>query len=191
VSDAPYRRAAGREPDEPPLDPAKPWALQTWVSERNCPRCEKALFAARKDGFRIDACGLCGGSWLATADALRMVEQRSSVPSDLARIASAQGIFPDPGPEGRPCLDCGKPLQRFRIPGGPEIDTCDRDGTWFDAHELEELARTILKRLPPMPTPDADRAIEEITRKARTREEISDAVFWVVEALLTGGRGIK
>ena len=39
----PYRQPGAREPDEPPIDPARPWLLQTWTSRRICPVCSVAL----------------------------------------------------------------------------------------------------------------------------------------------------
>jgi hypothetical protein len=69
MSEGPYRAAGNRESEEPPPDAARPWALQTWTSRRACPVCGVALYAARKDGFRVDGCGSCGGVWLSHADA--------------------------------------------------------------------------------------------------------------------------
>jgi TFIIB-like protein len=42
------------------------------------------------------------------------------------------------------CPWCNEPMRRSTFaPGGPEVDTCDRHGTWFDRRELQALASTL------------------------------------------------
>jgi Zn-finger nucleic acid-binding protein len=183
MTDGPYRQPAGREPDEPPVDPARPWALQTWVSQRSCPTCALPLFAARKDGFRVDACGSCGGAWLPTADATRMVDERSAVPVELGIIATERAQARRGVPAGKPCLDCGRPLVRRDLPRA-QIDACDVHGTWFDAGELRVLARTVLSKLPPATGADVDLEIWRLEDAAERRDKI--VVFFSLVALVLG-----
>jgi ribosomal protein S27AE len=73
------------------VDTEHPEILQTWVSKRICPLCGVALFAARRHGIRIDACGTCGGSWRPNDVARRVLDSwvGATVAADLAAMADA------------------------------------------------------------------------------------------------------
>lgn len=135
-----------RDPPSRPVEvggDATPWQLRTWQSDRMCPVCAIPLFAASKDAYRIDACGKCGGSWMALADIKRMIDTSEKTPIDLAKMADA--VTPSARPAGeRACPECKRTLVAEPL-GGVQIDVCDEHGTWFDQHELEAVARVLLK----------------------------------------------
>lgn len=139
----PYREAGSRPVAATPND-ATPWELRTWESERSCPVCAIPLFAASKDGYRIDACGKCGGSWMAHADVRRMIDTSEKAPIELARMADSREVPRPGGTDVRTCPECKGALVS-EVLGGAEIDVCDAHGTWFDRTELQQVAIALLK----------------------------------------------
>jgi Zn-finger nucleic acid-binding protein len=132
---------------EPTKSPARPWEVRTWTSERACPVCRVALFAAEKDAYRIDACGSCGGSWMSHAHARKMIDSADKAPVELARMTEA--VVPRAGRQGdRLCPDCGKKLQEDTIEG-IVVDVCGDHGTWFDPRELEQVAVALVREYGP------------------------------------------
>lgn len=169
-SDGPYRAQGTLEPDEPPPDPRGPWVLQTWVSRRPCPDCGIALFAAKKEGYRIDACGRCGGAWIDQASIGRAVEERSLVPALLSDEAARRAPEPQPDRQGRACPDCQAPLAATRVhDAGVLIDLCDGHGAWFDPRELRAVIEALVRRRPPEVDPEVDRIIAEEARRGALR----------------------
>jgi Zn-finger nucleic acid-binding protein len=161
MTDGPYREAGTRDPEEPPPDPRGPWVLQTWASSLECPDCGIHLYAARKEGFRIDACGRCRGAWLDRSTSERAIDERSLVPAMLADVA-ASGVDPADGspPSRRLCPDCRAPLITSRIAdAGVVVDVCATHGTWFDPGEMRAVITAIVKRTPPAVDPEVDRII--------------------------------
>lgn len=142
----PYRGASPRPPTQAEAEGnAKPWELKTWASERACPVCAIPLFAAAKDGYRIDACGKCGGSWISLGDLRKMIDTSNKTPIELARMAdSVASTASPPTPEARTCPECKAPLAVDNL-AGVDIDVCGDHGTWFDARELERVSIVLLK----------------------------------------------
>jgi Zn-finger nucleic acid-binding protein len=161
MGDDPYRAPSAPPKDEPDPDHERPWAVQTWVSRRACPNCGVALFAARKEGFRIDGCGRCGGAWLDHATAQRAIAARDLTPAVLAEQASsrASGMTALASP-GRSCPDCGERLAATLVPdAGASIDVCGAHGAWFDPREMRRVIEAVVRRRPPAVDPEVDRAI--------------------------------
>ncbi len=183
MSDGPYRQASEREPDEPPTDESRPWALQTWTSKRTCPVCDVPLFAARRERFRIDACGRCGGAWAPAADTQRMLDERSVVIVELGRLASEKAEARTQLAPGHACLDCDEVLARHTIAGRVVVDVCKMHGTWFDAGELEVL-RVVLERLGPLPVPGLDEDIRAIGNAAELRDGVVGALTVLFGAMI-------
>ena len=156
MSDEGYRTRAKLEPDEPDAD--SPWVTQTWTSRHTCPRCNQGLFAARREGIRVDACGGCGGVWLASDDAQRMLSSKSHAPSELARTAAEHARVVSIKQSAIKCLECGEELSRNVVPPhNVEIDVCATHGTWFDRSELERVVDALMPNVwratpPPPPT---------------------------------------
>ncbi|MFO0742500.1 MAG: zf-TFIIB domain-containing protein [Labilithrix sp.] len=136
----PYRGPSPRAAAETAIEgDATPWELRTWPSERSCPVCAIPLFAASKDGYRLDACGKCGGAWIAHRDVRRMIDTSSKTPIDLARMADSVPAAAEAAPAARECPECRSALVTENL-AGVDIDVCDQHGTWFDRHELRHVA---------------------------------------------------
>ncbi len=169
LNDAPYRVVSPRDTDEPDPDPRGPWVLQTWVSRRDCPDCGIPLFAARQEGFRIDACGTCGGAWLDHHVARRAVEERSLVPARLSREA-ARHSRASPRAQHRKCPVCASELVATHVADAyVVIDVCMAHGTWFDPDEIRLVVEAMVRRTPPQVDPSVDREIERAESWASLR----------------------
>jgi Zn-finger nucleic acid-binding protein len=161
------------------------------MSRRACPDCEVPLFAARKEGFRIDACGRCGGAWLDHVTAQHAIAERSLVPAILAEQASARASVGPPAQRARACPDCGVALVATGVRDArTEIDVCAEHGSWFDADEMRAVIEAIVRRRPPEVDPEVDRAIAReqalaALRTALVREnpELGDYVEAAFQAL--------
>lgn len=159
MDQGPYRGASAGDPDEPPVDPHRPWALQTWTSRLLCPKCGISLFAARKEGYRVDACGTCGGAWLDHATAARAVSEQDLTPAQLSEQASrhAKGVV---SLTPRPCPVCRDTLRQRLVPEAPVVlDVCDAHGSWFDPDELRRFIEALVRANPPPPDPEVEEAI--------------------------------
>jgi Zn-finger nucleic acid-binding protein len=191
VGDDPYRRPGERSPDEPEPDPRGPWVLQTWTSTLLCPDCAVSLFAARKEGFRIDACGSCGGAWLDHATAKRAIAERSLVPAHLSEAASARASWPRASGRERSCPVCSARLEATVVPDARVIlDVCYEHGAWFDPHEMRPVIEAMVRREPPRIDPEVDRIIERteeigrlrpMERPAPTAHDWVEAITQIVE----------
>jgi Zn-finger nucleic acid-binding protein len=196
-----YRDAARREPDEPKPNADRPWEVQTWTSRLTCPRCQVTLFAARRSGIRVDACGACGGVWLATDDARRMLETRSRVAAELAGKAASRASSLAYTPGDASCPECGVTLARTVVPpANIEIDVCAKDGTWFDRGELARVLEVLMPAplapiaqafapapafAPVAPGPSAEEIARAVVQEQRDRELYAkvtgDVLAWLVK----------
>lgn len=169
MSDGPYRGTSSTDPDEPAVDPAKPWALQTWTSRRECPQCAVPLFAARKEGFRIDACGTCGGAWLDHLTSERAIEERNLTPAQLADVAASHAPRV-PETRERKCPVCTQLLQQTLVPDARVvIDVCSPHGAWFDPDEMRLVIEAMVRRTPPKIDPEVDEIIAREAFKGQFR----------------------
>lgn len=160
MSGGPYRAPSPVDPDEPAPDPRGPWVLQTWTSRRNCVNCNVPLFAARKEGFRIDACGRCGGAWLDASTLERAVAERSLVPAILSEEAAKRAPQRASEEWRRRCPDCGVGLVSEEIAkANVVIDVCRAHGAWFDPDEMRLTIGALVG--PPKVDPSVDRIIAE------------------------------
>ncbi len=97
-----------------------------------CPACRLPLVTAEIEGLELDYCAEEFGVWL---DA-----------GELELLFGAAGPLVDLGQAGEPgkrrCPRCDRPMRRVTPAPGLELDACPQgDGLWFDAGELEALAR--------------------------------------------------
>lgn len=114
--------------------------------------CGIGLFVGPAEDVVMLGCGRCGGQWLDNAGTKRVVdgilseEARRMAQEVSARHSGQQRKaqhYRDPGKRPpRPCPICAQPMHttlvaEVRI----EIEVCAAHGTWFDAHELDALAR--------------------------------------------------
>jgi Zn-finger nucleic acid-binding protein len=133
-------------------------------------------------------CGRCGGQWLDGKGSLRVLSgSLSDQAKAMARSASqktspkqpAHGDYraPQPGHRARTCPICSQTLTpRTITEAALEIDVCERDGTWFDAHELERLARHAELKAAIIDAEAADeiRHLEEFDQDQRRRRRGND-----------------
>lgn len=163
MNEGPYRGASPIDPDEPPVDPSRPWQLQTWTSRRECPQCAVPLFAARKEGYRIDACGTCGGAWLDHETSRRALEERDLTPAQLSdEAAKRSGRVTQRA--GRKCPVCTDPLREELVPDAEVvIDVCDAHGAWFDPREMRLVIQAIVRQRPIVLDRSVDEAIARET----------------------------
>lgn len=101
------------------------------MTETNhCPRCVRVgLFLGEARSLHPRACGQCGGVWLATEEAARVLRPLftpSGLPGGTSRLT---------------CPICAEPMRAWPVgETGVELDSCAAHGTWFDRDELERLA---------------------------------------------------
>jgi Zn-finger nucleic acid-binding protein len=169
MSEGPYRGASPIDPDEPPADPSRPWLLQTWTSRRECPQCKVPLFAARREGYRIDACGTCGGAWLDHATSARAIKERDLTPAQLSDDAAKRSGRADEAAE-RHCPVCAVVLRRDLIGiAHVIIDVCDAHGAWFDPDEMRLVIEAVVRQNPIVLDPSVDAAIARERELGRLR----------------------
>jgi Zn-finger nucleic acid-binding protein len=110
-------------------------------SEHTCPRCLEQLYVGKASGVTLHGCGRCGGVWLGSACARRIAE---ALPGDAIELAgrvskNAKGEVTTLAPVA--CPICSAPMTRTRAAAaGVELDVCGAHGTWYDRHELEQIA---------------------------------------------------
>ncbi len=112
--------------------------LSTWETPHKCPRCFMELYAGEKDGFRLEACGRCGGVWVTFEEAKRALVDGSHALEDLALkvLGVTQRVVLEEV-SALACPECGAAMDKSGLPGSAaNIDTCNMHGTWFDPHEL-------------------------------------------------------
>lgn len=100
-----------------------------------CPHHAGRLRPLVRGELRSFACGECGGRAV-TLSALRRAADPKRV-AGLWRQVFEKGVGEGPG-----CPACSQPMLDVKEPDGPPLDMCRRcQLVWFDADELESLAR--------------------------------------------------
>ena len=106
-----------------------------------CPECRIPMLAFELDGVEIDHCSRCSGTWLDAGELEAIAERAGAAGGPLSDALDAAR---DQGASRRRCPRCRKRLRGIRVGADPavELDRCPRgDGLWFDAGELETVAR--------------------------------------------------
>lgn len=135
--------------------------LKTWETPHRCPRCLCEIYAGEKDGFRIEACGRCGGVWVNGDEAKRALATGSKALSELAdKVLGVTRRVVLQEVTALLCPECGEPMTKSTL-GSAKVDTCHVHGTWFDPHELDPAMRALTRNEHPQPE--------------RPRDEIADA----------------
>lgn len=140
------------------------------LSDLSCPTCGGGRSLASRQLGRMDVaffeCDACAGMWLEREVFEVLLERaRSEAQPELElrpRAEVAAGL-PPKGPFYRPCVACGKPMNRrnWADRSGIILDVCRQHGVWFDAHELAALLRFVRtggERQQTTPTLEAERA---------------------------------
>jgi Zn-finger nucleic acid-binding protein len=108
----------------------------------NCPNCNVALAASKRDNIDMEVCPSCNGMWL-TREELEELEDEAF---DLGDDKKGTLVF-DSAEDTRNCPECGKPMNRFEYRFCDlEMDFCvEGHGFWLEAGEdrrVLELMKT-------------------------------------------------
>src|SRR5262245_59529582 len=112
--------------------------------ELTCPVCATSLVAVVKTTLPIHGCESCGGAWLGSVAAVRVMQGASGEVEDEA-VAAARSIRVSRPPlahePNQPCAcpQCGLVMTSMRA-GNVELEMCPAHGTWFDADEVARVA---------------------------------------------------
>lgn len=129
-----------------------PEAVLHAVTDHSCPRCECNLFICETEEESFHECTGCGGVWLSRSVFERFKEDHSTeaVPDPDFTPPISTRLSPT---ESRrktrerrmPCPVCKQIMRRrqFAAISGVIIDFCGDHGFWFDADELDDIARFI------------------------------------------------
>jgi len=98
----------------------------------NCPNCNVALVATKRDGIDMQTCPSCQGMWLTRQE----LEELEDEVFDLGDDKKGTLVFESTA-DTRKCPECGKPMNRFEYRFYDlELDFCgDGHGFWLDAGE--------------------------------------------------------
>jgi len=125
----------------------------TGITDRTCPRCEKALCSVRIDiagGMSIERCDTCLGLFFDPRESDAVLNagagERSNV--DFKRL---QRIIEDEAPNAThqsmyvKCPCCKKVMNRdsFGARSGVVVDRCADHGVWMDGGELSQLLKWV------------------------------------------------
>ncbi len=106
-----------------------------------CPACGEVLVVVEYDLVEVDYCANCGGVWL---DAGELAVLFGFDVEQVGQLLAAGDCRPAAGEPLRKCPRCGKKMDKRVAGADPPITyaRCVRgEGLWFDAGELEALAR--------------------------------------------------
>lgn len=119
-------------------------------TDHRCPVCGVGLFLGQASDVSMLGCGKCGGQWLDNAGTKRVVDgilsrqARTMAQEVSTRGKAAEGGHYRKGTDepARRCPICDGATRSSTVPPvNIEIDVCPAHGTWFDAHELDALAK--------------------------------------------------
>jgi Zn-finger nucleic acid-binding protein len=122
-----------------------PESLTARPTEMTCPRCEGRLFSRQIAEYPVSECGHCHGIWVGAQLFSRLVNKLAKERAEVAEAESAAPPRASPDPiRYLKCPECGKLMNRrnFENVSGIVLDQCSC-GWWFDATELESVARFI------------------------------------------------
>jgi Zn-finger nucleic acid-binding protein len=166
-----------------------------------CPSCKGGLTRIQVGDTQLLECGSCDGVWVDADVFERLCASREVQSAVVHRFGERTAVAADGRVRYRPCLRCGKMMNRvnFGRLSGAIVDVCRGHGTFLDVGELHAILQFIqsggLDRA-------RNREIEELreerrqTEAARAREaqsqrplssarwDAGDAAAWSVPELL-------
>ncbi len=109
----------------------------------HCPRCRAPLTPARDATVAAFGCAECGGAWLQLQETNRLHKVMNDA-AWQATDAIAKQATASPDLQGKlQCPKCGQTMKRRQHKASRiSLDVCAEHGTWFDAGELREVARS-------------------------------------------------
>jgi Zn-finger nucleic acid-binding protein len=110
-----------------------------------CPRCHVQLHAGHTRNECLWGCANCGGVWLDSHASQRLTQALDAEALSLADAAARHAAERvDTSAKDLACPVCEQPLVRRHVDrANVELDDCAEHGTWFDANELQTVARAM------------------------------------------------
>ena len=120
----------------------------------SCPACggeHRLTSRALGQGLSVLECGRCAGMWLGNDTFEHVVSRAEEVSTTIHGAGSGperartQTIGAQGGPAYRPCIRCGKLMNRrnYGKRSNVIIDVCKEHGVWFDAEELGRILQWV------------------------------------------------
>jgi Zn-finger nucleic acid-binding protein len=110
-----------------------------------CPACGNGLHRIDIGSTPLLECAGCDGIWVDADVFERLCAQRESQAAVLQRLAPRAAVKTTAPVQYRPCLRCGKMMNRLNFGrlSGAVIDVCRGHGTFLDAGELHQIVSFI------------------------------------------------
>lgn len=156
-----------------------------------CPACRSGLHRVDVGSTPLLECGGCDGIWVDADVFERLCAQRESQTAVLQRLAPRAAVKAAAPVKYRPCLRCGKMMNRINFGrlSGAVIDVCRGHGTFLDAGELHQIVAFIqeggLDRARTQKIEDLrekEQRLKELERKAVADRYASGESPWTTNA---------
>ena len=156
-----------------------------------CPACQSGLHRIDVGSTPLLECTGCDGIWVDADVFERMCAQRESQTAVLQRLAPRSAVKSTAPVRYRPCLRCGKMMNRvnFGRLSGAVIDLCRGHGAFLDAGELHQIVTFIqeggLDRARAQKIEElreGERRLNDLERKAVIERHASGGTSWTVES---------
>jgi Zn-finger nucleic acid-binding protein len=156
-----------------------------------CPACRSGLHRVEIGSTPLLECAGCDGVWVDADVFERLCAQRESQTAVLQRLAPRSAVKAAAPVRYRPCLRCGKMMNRvnFGRLSGAVIDVCRGHGAFLDAGELHQIVtfiqeggldRARTQKLEELR--EGERRLNDLERKAVTERHASGGTSWTASA---------
>lgn len=110
-----------------------------------CPACRREMARVLVGGTPLLECARCDGVWVDAADFERICAETEAQAAVLHRLAPRGQVRADGPVKYRPCLRCGRMMNRlnFGQVSGTIVDVCRGHGTFLDTGELHAIVTFI------------------------------------------------
>lgn len=110
-----------------------------------CPGCGSGLRLLELGSSALMECPACDGVWIEADVFERLCADREARAAVLHRLARGSQSVGGTGIRYRPCVQCGKMMNRvnFGRISGAVVDVCRGHGTFLDAGELHQIVEFI------------------------------------------------
>lgn len=114
---------------------------ETAADAAQCPSCKGALTLIEVGTTPLLECAACDGIWMDASAFEALCTSSESQAAVLHRLAERTPVPANARVKYRPCLRCGKMMNRvnFGRISGTIVDVCRGDGTFMDAGELHAI----------------------------------------------------
>jgi Zn-finger nucleic acid-binding protein len=113
------------------------------ISDKKCPRCHEMMMKGSNQNFLMFGCPSCGGVWLNHQTSERIFSTLNPEALRMARAAyecSRKKEYEATNAH-LVCPDCSQAMTRTLLDKAQvEIDTCYAHGTFYDRHEIQQIA---------------------------------------------------